>query len=129
MTRYFWYPSLVFSNQRLATTQCPVNPSSRVILLVYWTLIFLLFTAWQADITSFLTRTNYRPVVQSLKELAQDNTIKPVIVQGSGVYEFFEVCSRVRVCLSSYTHVVICPLVHTFVSYQGSRLRIASSWF
>ncbi|THD26914.1 hypothetical protein D915_002308 [Fasciola hepatica] len=47
-------------------------------------------TLGRSDITSFLTRTNYKPVVQSLGELASDTTINPVIIRGSGVYEFFE---------------------------------------
>ncbi|VDP67911.1 unnamed protein product [Echinostoma caproni] len=70
--------------------QCPINPSSRAMCLVYWTIVTLLFIAWQADITSYLTRTNYKPPVQSLAELAADTTLKPLIIRGTGIKEFFE---------------------------------------
>ncbi|VDP88390.1 unnamed protein product [Echinostoma caproni] len=68
----------------------PNNPSSRVVLLAQWVMIFLLFSAWQADITSFLTRSNYKPRIGSLLDLAADTTLKPLIVRGTGVYEFFQ---------------------------------------
>lgn len=61
-------------------------------LLAQWTLVFLIYLAWQCDITSFLTRKSYHPRIKSLVELAEDLSVKPVIVKGSGVYEFFEVC-------------------------------------
>ncbi|THD26916.1 hypothetical protein D915_002310 [Fasciola hepatica] len=68
----------------------PTNPSSRCMILAQWTMAFLIYLAWQCDVTSFLTRKIYNPRIRSLSELAEDMSMKPLIVKGSGVYEFFE---------------------------------------
>ncbi|THD26358.1 hypothetical protein D915_002938 [Fasciola hepatica] len=68
----------------------PRAPSTRMLLISYLLMMFLLFLAWKADVTAFLTRNKVEYAVNSFEDLAASTQYVPLTVQGSAVLGFLK---------------------------------------
>ncbi|KAA0196977.1 hypothetical protein FBUS_03615 [Fasciolopsis buskii] len=65
----------------------PTMTASRVIILSFWLFTLLMHSFWQADITAHLTREVVRLPFNTLEELANQDKVKPLLIEGSSSYE------------------------------------------
>ncbi|VDP79588.1 unnamed protein product [Echinostoma caproni] len=66
----------------------PRAPCTRLLLISYLFMAFLLFMAWKADVTAFLTRNKVVFAVKSFADLATSSQYNPMVVNGSAVLSF-----------------------------------------
>ena len=65
--------------------------SSRCILAFWMLFCILITTAYTSELIGYLTVSDTKPTINSLKDLANSKTIFPVTFPGSSVISFFEV--------------------------------------
>ncbi|TPP63112.1 hypothetical protein FGIG_03466 [Fasciola gigantica] len=66
----------------------PRAPSSRMLLMSFWMMAFLLFLGWKVDVAAFLTSNKVVYAINSFEELASSKTYIPLVVSGSGILGF-----------------------------------------
>ena len=65
--------------------------SSRCILAFWMLFCILITTAYTSELIGYLTVSDTKPTINSLKDLANSETVFPVTLQGSSLISFFQV--------------------------------------
>lgn len=74
-----------------ANEMFPLAFSARSLVICYWFLILTWHACWQATMTAFFSQNNLALPVHSIKELANQKSVRPVILDGTSNYNFFKV--------------------------------------
>ncbi|KAF7234892.1 hypothetical protein EG68_11667, partial [Paragonimus skrjabini miyazakii] len=80
---------------RQTNTMFPKAPSTRAFVLAFWFLVLIWHATWQANMTAFFSKRNLIVPIQSLREITQQNLIRPFFVNGSSTHTFFRVSACV----------------------------------
>ncbi|KAF8569681.1 hypothetical protein P879_01948 [Paragonimus westermani] len=70
-------------------TLFPKASSTRVFVLAFWFLVLIWHSTWQANMTAFFSKRNPIVPIKSLREITQQDLIRPFFVNGSSVHTFF----------------------------------------
>ena len=78
-------------NVHQSVTMSLQSMSSRCILAFWMLFCILITTAYTSELIGYLTVSDTKPTINSLKDLAKSETVFPVTFPGSSVISFFEV--------------------------------------
>ena len=65
----------------------PTSSRSRVVIMCWWLFTILVSTYYTANLTAHFTIIDEPSTIESLSDLANDETVVPVTLEGSAMYE------------------------------------------
>ncbi|THD28819.1 hypothetical protein D915_000321 [Fasciola hepatica] len=83
-----WITFRSIAQQPLVTF--PVANSTRILILMFWFFVLIWHACWQAQMTAFFSTRELVLPVQTVRDIAQQNTVRPIVLNGSSVYMRFK---------------------------------------
>ncbi|TPP60754.1 hypothetical protein FGIG_10628 [Fasciola gigantica] len=83
-----WITFRSIAQQPLVTF--PVANSTRILIVMFWFFVLIWHACWQAQMTAFFSTRELVFPVQTVRDIAQQDTVRPIVLNGSSVYMRFK---------------------------------------